>query len=42
MRRVDLGEVIDDTTNDLAKEVTFESICSTIKVAEGDLDGCLA
>ena len=42
MRRVDLGEGLEDTTNDLSNEVTFESICSTIKVAEGDLDGCLA
>ena len=38
MRRIDLGEWLDATTNNLANEVTFECICSTIKVAEGDLD----
>ena len=34
-RRVDLGEGLEDTTRDLANEVTLERICSTIKVGEG-------
>jgi hypothetical protein len=38
MRRVDLGEGLEDTTKDLANEVTLENIWSTIKVADGVFD----
>ena len=36
---VDLGEGLEDTTKDLANEVTLDIICNTIKVADGVLDG---
>ena len=42
MRRVDLGEGLEDTTKDLTIEITLENIYSTIKVADCVLDGLAA
>jgi len=41
IRRVDLVEWLQDTTRDLAKEVTLERICNTISIGEGALAGLI-